>query len=218
MDLQLDLIFEEFCTHFVRSRGLSIAERHSEWTHAVKQSLVRLGERRGLATVATDDRRKSGAHLWDVAWCQEDPKTSRPTGAGIVGVQFPRSPYRQLILAGQVEWGKPGQTRRTQMYRLNLEEVFRDFYKLLDSKCQAKVMVFTSWLHPGQGGPTGEAIRGLERILSDYQNHLPGERYLFIEFFDVGRQILGYRCQIPKRGPKTFQILAIGQHSYPGTW
>jgi len=218
MDLQVELIFEEFCAHLVRTRTLPIAERHSEWTHAVKRSIGRLGERRGFTVLTTDDRRKSGSYLWDVAWAREDAPSRVPTGAGIPGLHFPRSPYRQLVLSAQVEWGKPGQRGRTQMYRMNLEEVFRDFYKLLDAKSEVKVMVFTSWLYPGQGGPTGEAVKGLQQILADYRAHLPGERYLFIEFFDVGRQILGYRCQVPRRGPKNLQIVAVGHHGYPSTW
>lgn len=214
------VLFEDFCRSIVRTRDLGIEERRSEWTNAVKNSLSRLGRRNGFTPFLNDDRRKSGAYLWDVAWCVEDRVRPRkpPAGAGITGLRFPRRPYRRLVLTGQVEWGKPGQRARTQVYRQNMEEVFRDFYKLMDAKSQFKVMVYTSWRYPRQGGPTGEFLRGFEHILADYNNHIAGETYLFIEFHDSGRTIYGYQCRVPRRGPRQFHLRSVGHHGYPGTW
>ncbi len=218
--MDLTVLFEEFCRSIVRARGLHIDERHGEWTSAVKNSLARIGKRHNYAPFLNDDRRKSGAYLWDVAWCIEDKvrRGAQPMGAGIPGLTFPAKPYRRLVLSAQVEWGRPGQRPRTAVYRQNLEEVFRDFYKLLDAKSQLKVMVFTSWKYPNQGGPTGDFVRGFEKLLSDYSNHLAGEGYLFIEFHDAGRTIYGYQCKIPRRGPRHFNLRSVGHRGYPGTW
>jgi len=218
--MDLTVLFEEFCRSIVRARGLGLDERHGDWTDAVKNSWQRLGRRHGYSPFLNDNRRKSGSFLWDVAWCVEDrvrPK-SPPCGAGIPGLKFPSRPYRRLALVTQVEWGRQGQRPRTQVFRQNLEEVFRDFYKLLDAKSQTKVMVYTSWRYPKQGGPTGLFVQGFERLLADYACHLPGEQYLFIEFHDSGRTIYGYQCRIPKRGPRHFTLRSVGHHGYPGTW
>ena len=195
-------------------------ERHGDWTEAVKKSWERLGKRHGFAPFLNDNRRKSGSYLWDVAWCVEDrvrPRTP-PAGAGIPGLEFPKRPYRRLGLVTQVEWGRQGQRPRTQVFRRNMEEVFRDFYKLLDAKAQAKVMVYTSWQYPQQGGPDGLFVQGFERLLADYRNHTAGEQYLFIEFNDRGRTIPGFQCNIPRRGPRHFDLRAVGQRGYPRTW
>ena len=218
--MDLGALFGEFCRSIVRNRQLGLDERHGEWTSAIKSSLSRLGKRRGHATFLNDDRRKSGSYLWDVAWCVEDRvrQTTPPRGAGIEGLRFPSQPYRRLVLSAQVEWGRPGQRPGTQVFRQNLEEVFRDFYKLLDAKSELKVMVYTSWQYPGQGGPTGLFVRGFEHILADYANHVSGEKYLFIEFHDIGRTIYGYQCAVPRRGPRQLVLRSVGHHGYPGTW
>lgn len=218
--MDFKVLFQEFCRSIVRNRHLELAERHGDWTSAVKASLGRLGKRHGYASFLNDDRRKSGSYLWDVAWCVEDrvrPSTP-PRGAGIEGLRFPVRPYRRLALSAQVEWGRPGQRPGTQVFRQNLEEVFRDFYKLLDAKSQYKVMVYTSWSYPQQGGATGLFVQGFERLLADYENHTAGEKYLFIEFHDTGRTIYGYQCAVPRRGPRQLVLRAVGQHGYPGTW
>lgn len=220
MSADLTVLFEEFCRSIVRARGLDLEERHGEWTDAVKKSWERLGRRHGFSPFLNDNRRKSGSYLWDVAWCVEDRirAKSPPMGAGIPGLTFPKRPYRSLDLVAQVEWGRPGQRPRTQVFRQNLQEVFRDFYKLLDAKAETKVMVYTSWRYPQQGGPTGLFVEGFERLMADYRNHTAGERYLFIEFHDSGRTIYGYQCCIPKRGPRHFVLRSLGHHGYPGTW
>lgn len=218
--MDLTVLFEEFCRSIVRAKGLDLDERKGNWTSAVKKSFERLGERHGFAPFLNDNRRKSGSYLWDVAWCVEDrvrPRTP-PSGAGIPGLTFPKKPYRRLALAAQVEWGRPGQRARTAVYRRNLEEVFRDFYKLLDAKSQTKVMIYSSWQFPNQGGPTGDFVRGFERLLSDYTNHIAAEQYLFIEFNDTGRTVHGYQCKIPRRGPRHFNLRSVGHHGYPRTW
>ena len=59
------------------------------------------------------------------------------------------------------------------MFRQNLEEVFRDFYKLMDARSQTKVMVYTTWLFTDQGGLDGMFLQGFRQILLDYEGHLP---------------------------------------------
>ena len=218
MDLQL--LFDEFSASMVRARDLTTEERLSDWSAAVKSRLVKLAKRRGYVAFANDDRRKSGAYLWDVAWCVEDkmPRRAPPKGAGIPGLTFPHAPYRKLVLTAQVEWGRRGLRRGTQVFRQNLEEVFRDFYKLMDSRSTTKVMVYTSWLYPGQSGAEGLFLQGFRRILLDYEGHLPGDQYLFLEFDDVARVVRGYTAEVPRRGPKTFRMKELGEAKYPRKW
>ncbi len=218
--MDLKVLFQEFCRSIVRNRHLELAERHGDWTGAVKATLARLGKRHGHAPFLNDDRRKSGSYLWDVAWCVEDRirPSIPPRGAGIEGLRFPVRPYRRLVAAAQVEWGRPGQRPDTQVYRQNLEEVFRDFYKLLDAKCELKVMVYSSWRYPKQGGGTGLFVQGFEHLLADYTNHQAGEKYLFVEFHDTVRTIHGYQCTVPRRGPRHLVLRSVGHHGYPGTW
>ena len=108
--MDLKLLFDEFAASIVRERTLQTDERLSSWSNAVKSRLVRLGKRRGYSTFATDDRRKSAAYLWDVAWCVEESvkRGQPPTGAGIDGLKFPVGSYRKLVLTAEVEWGRQG--------------------------------------------------------------------------------------------------------------
>lgn len=218
--MDLKLLYDEFAASMVRARDIDTSERLSDWTAAVKSRLVKLGKRRGYVPFATDDRRKSGAYLWDVAWCVED-KVKRgqpPTGAGIDGLTFPHAPYRKLVLTAEVEWGRQGQRSGTQVYRQNLEEVFRDFYKLMDARCQTKVMVYTTWLYSDQGGLEGHFLNGFRRILLDYESHLPQDAYLFIEFDDRNQAINGYTTAVPRRGPRPFRLEQLGSVDYPKRW
>jgi len=218
--LDLKLLFDEFAASMVRARELDTGERLSDWTSAVKSRLVRLGARRKYQPFATDDRRKSGAYLWDVAWCVED-KVKRgqpPTGGGIPGLQFPHAPYRRLVLTAEVEWGRQGQRSGTQVFRQNLEEVFRDFYKLMDARSQTKVMVYTTWLFNDQGGLDGLFLKGFRQILLDYESHLPQDSYLFIEFDDRTRMLNGYSTEVPRRGPRPFRLKHLGSVPYPRRW
>jgi hypothetical protein len=218
--VDLKLLFDEFAASMVRERALLTDERLSDWTAAVKTRLIRLGKRRGYSPFATDDRRKSAAYLWDVAWCIEDKKRRghSASGAGIEGLSFPSAPYRRLVLTGEVEWGRQGQRPHTQVFRQNLEEVFRDFYKLMDARSANKVMVYTSWLYPEQAGLQGLFLSGFRSILLDYEGHLPGDKYLFLEFDDKSRTLNGYLTEVPKRGPRPFRMRAVGSVSYPRRW
>ncbi|HCP47401.1 MAG TPA: hypothetical protein DIU15_15270 [Deltaproteobacteria bacterium] len=218
--MDLKLLFDEFAASMVRERTLMTDERLSAWTAAVKSRLVRLGKRRGYSPFATDDRRKSAAYLWDVAWCIEDKRRrGQPaSGAGIEGLAFPEAPYRKLVLTAEVEWGRQGQRPHTQVFRQNLEEVFRDFYKLMDARSGSKVMVYTTWLYPEQAGLSGLFLRGFRQILLDYDSHLPGDRYLFIEFDDRKRMLSGYLTEVPRRGPRPFRIRCVGSVPYPRRW
>jgi len=218
--VDLKLLFDEFAASMVRARDIDTSERLSDWTSAVKTRLVRLGARRKYVPFATDDRRKSGAYLWDVAWCIEDKvrRGQPPTGAGIEGLEFPHAPYRKLVLTAEVEWGRQGQRSGTQVFRQNLEEVFRDFYKLMDARSQSKVMVYTTWLFQKQGGPDGLFLQGFRQILLDYEGHLPQDNYLFIEFDDRERTINGYTTEVPRRGPRAFRIKQVGSAKYPKKW
>jgi len=218
--VDLKLLFDEFAASMVRERTLQTDERLSSWTNAVKSRLVRLGKRRGYSPFATDDRRKSAAYLWDVAWCVEDPvkRGQSPGGAGIDGLSFPVGSYRKLALTAEVEWGRQGQRPHTQVFRQNLEEVFRDFYKLLDARSSSKVMVYTTWSYPLQAGLDGLFLKGFRNILLDYQGHLPDDSYLFIEFDDRARMLRGYTTRVPKRGPWRFKMTSIGEVSYPRRW
>jgi hypothetical protein len=218
--VDIQLLYDEFAASMLRERNLSTVERLSDWSAAVKSRLLRLGTRRGYATFATDDRRKSGAYLWDVAWCIEDkPQRGAPaSGAGIDGLRFPHAPYRRLVLAAEVEWGRQGQRIHTDVFRKNMEEVFRDFYKVMDARCSAKVMVYTSWLYPEQSGEEGLFLKGFKQILLDYQAHLPGDQYMFIEFDDSKQRLSGYTTEVPRRGPQTFRMRALGSHPYPAKW
>ena len=214
------LLFDEFAASMVRERNLTTVERLSDWSGAVKGRLVRLGKRRGYVPFATDDRRKSAAYLWDVAWTIEDKvKRGQPLcGAGIEGLKFPSAPYRRLMLTAEVEWGRQGQRPHTQVFRQNLEEVFRDFYKLMDARSPNKVMVYTSWNYPGQSGVEGLFLKGFRNILLDYEAHQPGDSYLFIEFDDARKKLSGYLTAVPKRGPRSFRIRELGSVSYPRRW
>jgi len=218
--LDLKLLFDEFAASMVRERSIDTTERLSDWSAAVKSRFVRLGKRRGYTPLANDDRRKSASYLWDVAWAIEDkPKRgAAPSGAGVPNLQFPTVPYRKLVLTAQVEWGRQGQRPGTQVYRQNLEEVFRDFYKVIDARSSAKVMVYTSWLFPGQSGLNGWFLQGFRQILLDYRTHLPGDQYLFVEFDDANRMLSGYSTEVPARGPKTFRVRPLGQVPYPRKW
>jgi len=218
--LDLKLLFDEFAASIVRERTLQTDERLSSWTNAVKSRLVRLGKRRGYSPFATDDRRKSAAYLWDVAWCVEDKlkRGQPPTGAGIEGLNFPVGAYRKLILTAEVEWGRQGQRPHTQVFRQNLEEVFRDFYKLLDARSSTKVMVYSTWLYPFQAGVDGVFLKGFRNILLDYESHLPDDSYLFIEFDDRSRTLSVYTTRVPKRGPRPFKMRTLGTVAYPRRW
>ena len=181
---------------------------------------MKLGARRGYSPFATDDRRKSAAYLWDVAWCVEDRRKrgEGPSGAGIPGLGFPESPYRRLVLTAEVEWGRQGQRPGTQVFRQNLEEVFRDFYKVIDARSPTKVMVYTGWLYPGQCGLEGYFLQGFHQILMDYESHVPGDQYLFIEFDDISRSLSGYTTEVPRRGPRPFRMKTLGTLPYPRRW
>ncbi len=218
--MDLKLLFDEFAASMVRERSLDTSERLSDWSHAVKSRLVKLGKRRGYAPFVTDDRRKSGSYLWDVAWCVEDKRKrgQPPTGAGVPDLEFPAAPYRRLVLTAEVEWGRQGQRAGTQVYRQNLEEVFRDFYKVLDARSQAKVMAYTGWSFPDQCGLEGWFLHGFRQILLDYESHTPGDQYLFIEFDDVERMLRGYCTDVPRRGPKAFRMRMLGEVPYPRRW
>lgn len=214
------LLFQEFTASLHRVPDLPLAERLSSWTHAAKESLVRVGKRRGYRPFVTDDRRKSGAFLWDVAWCVEDDRVAnRPAwGAGVEGIRFPLVPYRELVLVAEVEWGRPGERRRSLAWSRNLEEVFRDFYKLLDARAQHKVMVYTTWSFSGQGGEEGAFVKGFAEILKAYRGHAPGDRYLFVELNDSERMMRGWSTRIPLRGRPGFGISAVGERPYPASW
>ena len=217
--MDLKLLFDEFAASMVRERGVSTEERLSDWTSAVKSRLLRLAKRRGYQAFANDDRRKSGAYLWDVAWCVEDkPRRGPPQGAGIAGLTFPHAPYRRLVLTAEVEWGRRGRRTGTQVFRQNMEEVFRDFYKVMDARSGTKVMVYTTWLYPDQGGLDGLFLEGFRRILLDYEGHLPGDQFLFIEFNDLSREVRGFSTEVPRRGPRPFRMKELGIGKYPKKW
>jgi hypothetical protein len=218
--LDLALLFQEFAASMVRAKDLDTAERLSPWSHAVKERLGRLGKKRGFAPYLTDDWRKSGSFLWDVAWAVEDKVKPghKPWGAGVAGLQFPNVPYRRLALVAEVEWGRRGQRKDTRNFEKNLEEVFRDFYKLLDARCPARVMVYTSWLYPDQSGPEGLFVRGIREILLGYEAHDPEDGWLLVEFDDVARRLCGYTTQVPSRGPRSFQFRALPEWKYPTRW
>ncbi len=218
--MDLKLLFDEFAASMVRERSLDTSERLSDWSAAVKSRLVRLGKRRGYAPFVTDDRRKSGSYLWDVAWCVEDKRKrgQPPTGAGVPGLEFPAAPYRRLVLTAEVEWGRQGQRVGTQVYRQNMEEVFRDFYKVVDARSQTKVMVYTGWNFPDQCGAEGWFLHGFRQILLDYEAHTPGDQYLFIEFDDIAHELRGFSTDVPRRGPKAFRMRALGDVPYPRRW
>jgi hypothetical protein len=218
MDLQL--LWDEFSSSMVRERSIDTAERLSDWSAAVKKRLVHLGKRRGYTPIANDDKRKSAAYLWDVSWCVEDKRKrgAPPTGAGVPHLDFPLVPYRKLVLTAEVEWGRQGQRAGTAVYRRNLEEVFRDFYKVLDARSTTKVMVYSSWHYPGQAGLDGWFLDGFRQILLDYQSHRPGDQYLFIEFDDAARELRGYTTDVPSRGPRSFKIRELGVEPYPRRW
>lgn len=218
--MDLKLLFDEFAASMVRAKDLTTEERLSDWSAAVKTRLERLAKRRGYVSFANDDRRKSGAYLWDVAWCIEDklPRHAPPNGAGIPGLTFPHAPYRKLVLTAEVEWGRRGQRRGTQVFRQNLEEVFRDFYKVMDARSGTKIMAYTTWLYPDQGGIDGLFLQGYKQILLDYQGHLPSDQYLFLEFDDLGGQIRGFSTEVPRRGPRAFRMKELGAVKYPKRW
>ena len=201
--VDLKLLFDEFAASMVRERSLTTAERLSDWSAAVKARFVRLGKKRSYTPFATDDRLKRG---------------QAPSGAGIKGLKFPVAPYRRLILTMEVEWGRQGQRPHTQVFRQNLEEVFRDFYKLMDARSSTKVMVYTTWQYPGQSGLEGLFLQGFRRILLDYDGHLPGDSYLFVEFDDRAALLRGYMTSVPKRGPRSFKVRELGAVSYPRGW
>ena len=218
--MDLKLLYDEFAASMVRERNLTTVERLSDWSAACKTRFVRLGKRRGYVPFANDDRRKSAAYLWDVAWTVEDKRKrgEPPTGAGIEGLSFPVAAYRKLMLTLQVEWGRQGQRPNTQVFRQNLEEVFRDFYKLMDARSETKVMIYTSWMYPGQAGLDGLFIKGYRQILLDYRGHQPGDNYLLVEFDDRARQLSGYCTSVPKRGPRSFRFRELGSSPYPRRW
>ncbi len=218
--LDLPLLFQEFAASMVRAQDLDTAERLAAWTHAVKERLGRAGKRRGFTPFLTDDSRKSGAFLWDVAWAMEDrhERGKAPWGAGVPDLQFPVVPYRRLALVAEVEWGRRGQRKGTLNFEKNLEEVFRDFYKLLDARSSARVMVYTSWLYPGQSGAEGRLLQGLREILLAYEGHDPEDAYLFVEFDDVARRLRGYTTEVSRRGPRSFRLRILPEWKYPARW
>lgn len=212
-------IFDEFASGMLRVRGLDLSERQADWSAAVKRRLLLTGKRRGYVSLANDDRRRSGSYVWDVAWCDEGAARRRSQKwAGIPNLAFPLRPYRALVLAAEVEWGKPGIRRNTAVWRQNMEEVFRDFYKLLDARSSLKIMVYSSWRYPDQGGRHGHFLRGFQQLLRDYQGHQGGERYLFFEFQDRTRQLCGWHTQVQKRGSRPFHMRSLGSYDYPRSW
>jgi hypothetical protein len=99
-----------------------------------------------------------------------------------------------------------------------MEEVFRDFYKVMDARSGTKVMVYTTWLYPDQGGLDGLFLEGFRRILLDYEGHLPGDQFLFIEFNDLSREVRGFSTEVPRRGPRPFRMKELGIGKYPKKW
>jgi hypothetical protein len=100
--------------------------------------------------------------------------------------------YKKMILGAESEWGNMyGKTQ-------NKEDILEDFYKLLDFKCENKVMIYSTY---GFGDEYLLALRNeMLKILREYENHIQGERYIFFDFQDEEKSIDCFTVHIKKTG------------------
>jgi hypothetical protein len=132
------------------------------WTQAVRAGLRKIVARAETEPLLTDPSNGVSEFMLDfVAW-------SRAGGEGIV-------------LAAESEW--IGVMRNSKSYA---NEVAADFWKLLCVKSPLKLMIFAS---EAKDYPPEPILLELKEAFEAYRHHVPGERYVFIDFArDPARQ------------------------------
>jgi len=147
-----------------------------KWTKGVLDTLVKMGLNLGYE-VYPNRELNEGEVLLDCVWYDVN-----------------KEPYvhKKMILGAESEWGN--ETSKTE----NKDEVLLDFYKLLDFKCVNKVMIYSTWEF---GNDYIEEIRKeLIDTLRHYENHIEGEKYIFIEFQNDDQAINTYTISIKETG------------------
>jgi hypothetical protein len=139
---------------FVDGAGLE-TRSDKYWTQAIKAGLRKLVARAEIEPLLTDPSNGVSEFMLDfVAW-------SRAGGEGIV-------------LAAESEW--IGVMRNSKSYA---NEVAADFWKLLCVKSPLKLMIFAS---EAKDYPPEPILSKLKEAFEAYRHHVPGERYIFIDF------------------------------------
>lgn len=169
--------------------------RLAQWTKAVKNVLIEMGENQNFEVYPNPHVNK-GELLLDVAWYDSD------------GDKVPYV-YRKMILGAESEWGSEISKKG------NIGEILDDFYKLLDFKCEYKVMIYTTYSWDDRY--ILELRNELIKTLENYENHVIGEKYIFIEFQDREKAIYSFTINIPKNG-KVSSIQINNIDKFPNCW
>lgn len=144
----------------IRALQLTYDMSAREWTKAVIDTLVAMGKNQGYE-VYPDKEAGMGEVLLDCVWydVEKEPYV-----------------YKKMILGAESEWGTE------ENKALNTEEVIFDFYKLLDFRCESKVMIFSTYNY--DEAYCTQLTNELLEILRSYETHMTGETYYLIDFSD----------------------------------
>jgi hypothetical protein len=123
-----------------------VKNKCTEWTLAVKEVLARLGSERHLEVRCNfGGKASSSEFMLDVLWCTGD------------------SPSEGVSLACESEWEE------------TVEQVSRDFQKLLITKAPQKLLIYTD------REPTGGRVRDrIKKDMEQYPYHVEEEEYIFL--------------------------------------
>ena len=146
------------------------------WTTTIKCGLREIVERPGIEVLFTDSCNGVSEFIIDfIAW-------NHVGGEGIV-------------LAAESEW--IGVMRTSKSYA---EEVAFDFWKLLCIKSPIKLMIFAS---SEKSFPHEPIIEELRKAFVLYQDHTPGELYIFMDFAP-GKYRKAFYVRVPLVGSADF--------------
>jgi hypothetical protein len=117
--------------------------------------------------------------------------------------------YKKMILGAESEWGT------WESKALNTEEVIFDFYKLLDFRCESKVIIFSTYSYDETC--CTQLTNEILEILRSYENHMTGEKYYLIDFSDKLNSINCSTVSITKSG-KIPDLKIHDTHKFPHSW
>jgi hypothetical protein len=124
--------------------------------------------------------------------CLVHPDSKESYGEWLLDVVWFTREEGTILLAAEIEWGRKG-------------EVLVDFQKLLCIKAPLKVMVYCD--RSGRGS----FVKDFEEYLREFDHHVAGEHYLFIEMAP-GPSDRAYLYKVPSDGHQTgisFQSLSV---------
>jgi len=153
----------------VLGKGRSI----TEWTNAVKISLVEAGNKLKLYTSArgVSDRARNGEWQYDVSWVDYDfgeHPSERKNWA-----------FKTCVLAAEIEWAR------------NIGDIADDFEKLLASRAQLKCMV----THVPANCTMSDVTRYIERALNVCTHDLQKETGLVAIYDNKAVSVAYYRIE-----------------------